>query len=103
MSHKEATMRVDNEKLIEKLVQLKIFKTETDKTASDTDITYTDELGNTYRVAYDKINDSDLPLTILVEQLDALKSIKSMMAFFTFLTGAGIIAFLFWGLTGGFF
>ena len=96
-------MRTDNNKLIEKLVQLKILKTETSKTSSDTDVTYTDELGNTYRVAFDKINDSDLPLTILVEQLDALKSIKSMMAFFTFLTITCIIAFLVWGLTGGFF
>jgi len=96
-------MRADNKKLIEKLVQLKIFKTETDKTASDTDITYTDELGNTYRVSSDKINDNDLPLYILVEQLDTLKSIKSMMSFYTFLTVAGIIVFLFWGLTGGFF
>lgn len=96
-------MRNDNEKLIAKLVDLGILTKETDKTSSDTDITYKDELGNTYRVSADKVNDSDLPLTILVEQLAALKSIKSMMTFFTFLTAAGIIAFIFWSLTSGFF
>ena len=96
-------MRNDNERLIAKLVDLGILTKEIDKTSSDTDITYKDELGNTYRVSADKVNDSDLPLTILVEQLAALKSIKSMMTFFTFLTVAGIIAFIFWSLTSGFF
>lgn len=72
--------------LIKKLARLGVLDTETIKYKKDTDITIENTNGEVVRVLTDNVTDEELPLMIATEQLATLKSIRSMVKFFTIFT-----------------
>lgn len=84
-----------NISLIKKLARLGILETETIKYKKDTDITIENTNGEEVRVLTDNVSDEELPLMIITAQLATLKSIRSMVKFFTIFT---VVCIAIWGL-----
>ena len=87
-----------NVNIIKKLARLGVLDVEPVKYKKEDDIIIKNSEGVEQRVLLDGITDEDLPLMIATEQLETIKSIKSMVKF-TFilgLTAAGVwlLAFL---------
>ena len=92
-------MRTNNKTLIEKLVHLDIIKAQpamSQNSSINTIVFKDDKYGTNFEIQADSLLDEDLPLLIQTEQLETLKSIKSMIKFHTILTVIGICAVLVW-------
>lgn len=87
-----------NINIIKKLARLGVLDVEQVKYKKEDDIIIKNSEGVEQKVIFNGVTDEDLPLLIAAEQLEVIKSIKSMVKF-TFvlgLVGAGIwlLAFL---------
>lgn len=61
------------------------------------DTHYLDQYQHTWEIVTDELTESDIKISLMAKQTELLKSIKSMLSFFTVITVIGLCsAFILW-------
>ena len=85
-------MKITNKELLKKLAEINACPTEKVYNANlNEENVVVDNESEARRVLVDDVSDEEIFVALQVEQLETLRSIKSMLKFFTILTVVGLV------------